>query len=138
MIEGMVVLYRYIFTKAYFFCVNVLREKEFPQYFATTMVTLVITANLYILLSLIEYLMLPVRFNLYGEYYKYFALTVLGIALFYVNDKKRYLKILERNHSISERTRRKLRIVSIAYLLFLLVAFFLLSALIREHNINHP
>jgi len=81
--------------------------------------------------------MLPVRFNQYGEYYKYFALIVLAIALFYVNNKKRYLKILERNSNISERKRKRLRIVSVAYLLFLFVAFFLLSALIRDYNITH-
>ncbi len=134
----MVVLYRYIFTKAYFFCINVFKEKEFPQYFATGMVTLAIITNFYILLSLIEYLMLPVRFNQYGEYYKYFALIVLAFALFYVNNKKRYLKILEHNSDISERKKKKLRIISIVYLLFLFVTFFLLGALIRDYNINHP
>jgi len=134
----MVVLYRYIFTKAYFFCINIFKEKEFPQYFATGMVTLAIITNFYILLSLIEYMMLPIRFNQYGEYYKYFALLVLAIALFYVNNKKRYLKILEYISSISERKKKKLRIISIVYLLFLFVAFFFLGALIREYNINHP
>jgi|GEM_PF-2559660 len=133
----MVVLYRYIFAKAHFFCVSFFREKEFPQYFAAIMVTLAITTNFYILLSLVEYVMLPVRFNQYGEYYKYFALIVLAIALFYVNNKKRYLKILERNSNISERKRKRLRIVSVAYLLFLFVAFFLLSALIRDYNSTH-
>lgn len=134
----MVVLYRFIFTKAYFFCVNVFKEKEFPQYFATGMVTLAIITNFYILLSLVEYLMLPVRFNHYGEYYKYFALIVLAIALFYVNNKKRYLKILKHNSNISDRKKKRLRIISIVYLLFLFVAFFLLGILLREYNINHP
>jgi hypothetical protein len=117
---------------------NVFKEKEFPQYFATGIVTLAMMTNLYILLSLVEYLMLPVRFNLYGEYYKYFTLIVLVIALFYVNYKKRYLRILEYSSNISERKKRKLRIVSVVYLLFLFIVFFLLGALIREYNINHP
>jgi hypothetical protein len=133
----MIVLYRYIFTKAYFFCINIFKEKEFPQYFATGMVTLAIITNFYILLSLIEYLMLPVRFNQYGEYYKYFALIALAIALFYTNNKKRYLKILEHNSKVSKRKKKKIKIYSIIYLLFLFIAFFLLGALIREYNINH-
>ena len=82
--------------------------------------------------------MLPVRFNQYGEYYKYFALIVLAIALFYVNNKKRYQKILEHNGNISERKKKRLKIISIVYLAFLFVTFFLLGALLREYNINHP
>jgi uncharacterized membrane protein YhaH (DUF805 family) len=131
-------LYRFIFTKAYSFCINIFKEKEFPQYFATGMVTLVIITNFYILLSLVEYLMLPLRFNQYGEYYKYFALIVLAIALFYVNNNKRYQKILEHNGNISERKKKRLKIISIVYLVFLFVTFFLLGALLREYNINHP
>ncbi|PKQ66639.1 hypothetical protein BZG01_10185 [Labilibaculum manganireducens] len=131
-------LYRYIFTKAYFFCITIFKEKEFPQYFATGMLTFAITANFYILLSLIEYLMLPIRFNYYGEYYKYFALVIFAIALLYVNNKKRYLVIIKSCKELPNKRKKKLKVYSIIYLLFLFVSFFLLGALIREYNIVHP
>jgi len=134
----MIVLYRYIFTKAYFFCINIFKEKEFPQYFASGVVTLAMVTNIVILLELIEYLSFPTRVNIFGEYHGYFALFSWGVVLLYVNNKKRYLKILEHNSNISERKKKRLRIISIVYLLFLFVTFFLLGALIREYNINHP
>lgn len=133
----MVQLYKYIFTKAYFFCINYFKEKEFPQYFATGSVTLLATATLYVLLSIVEYVMLPIRFNFYGEYYKYFALVVFAIALIYVNRKKRYLKIIDQINSVSERKQKKLKIVAISYMLSLLLLFFQLSTLIRNYNIMH-
>lgn len=134
----MVVLYRYIFTKAYFFCINIFNEKEFPQYFASGVVTLAMVTNIIILLELIEYFSFPIRVNIYSEYHGYFALFSWGIVLFYVNYKKRYLKVLEHNRNISVKKKKNLKIISITYLLFLFVAFFLLGALIREYNINHP
>ena len=133
----MVMLYNYIFGKAFFFCINFFKEKEFPQYFAAGMVTFAMVTNIYILLSLVEYLMLPDRFNVYGEYYGYFSLATLGVVFFYVNHKKRYKKIIESYKGIPDKKREKLKIYSIIYLLFLFIGFFLLGALIREYNINH-
>ena len=130
-------LYNYIFGKAFFFCINFFKEKEFPQYFAAGMVTFAMVTNIYILLSLVEYLMLPDRFNVYGEYYGYFSLATLGVVFFYVNHKKRYKKIIESYKGIPDKKREKLKIYSIIYLLFLFIGFFLLGALIREYNINH-
>lgn len=132
------ILHKYIFSKAYYFCINVFKEKEFPQYFATGIVTLIIITFIYILLSLIEYFILPLRFNVYGEYYKYFALVALGIALLYINYKNRYLKIIEYFGEIPDRTKKKLKIYSIIYLLTLFIGFFLIGALLRNYNINHP
>ncbi len=130
-------LYRYIFTKAYFFCINVFKEKEFPQYFASGVLTLVMVTSIVIILELIQYLSFPVRVNILGEYHGYFAVFSWGLILLYVNNKKRYLKILEYNSKISKRKKKKLKVYSIIYLLFLFVAFFLLGALIREYNIQN-
>ncbi len=127
-----------MFTKAYFFCINIFKEKEFPQYFASGVVTLTMVTNIVILLELIECILFPIRVNIFGEYHGYFALFSWGLVLLYVNNKKRYLKILEHNSNISEKKKKRLRIISIVYLLFLFVTFFLLGALIREYNINHP
>ncbi len=81
--------------------------------------------------------MLPSRFDLYGEYYGYFALVVLGIALVYVNKNKKYLQIIEYYKDIPDKTKNKLKMYSIIYVLILGVSFFLLGALIRDYNISH-
>ena len=133
----MVVLYRYIFTKAYLFCMNVLKEKEFPQYFASGVVTLAMVTNIIIFLELIEYFSFPIRVHVFGEYHGYFALFSWGVVLLYVNNKKRYLKIIEQSSNISHK-KKKLRTYSIVYLVFLFIGFFLLGALLREYNIDHP
>lgn len=125
-------LYSYIFTKAYFFCINVFKEKEYPQYFAIITVTLIGVTNLYILLSLIEYVMLPNKFIPYEEYFKYFSLASVLISLVYFNYKKRYNKVLNRNKGLSIAKVRRLKVFSIIYLLILFVGFFALGALLRS------
>lgn len=124
--------------KAYYLCINVFKEKEFPHFFATGVVTFAIVANIYIILSFLEYLLLPYRFNQHEEYYRFFAPMVFICAVIYVSYKKKYLNILKSGNNISESRKKYLRIISIVYLLFLFVSFFLLGALIREYNLNHP
>ncbi len=128
-------LYSYIFTKAYFFCINVFKEKEFPQYFAILTIIFIGVTNLYIILSLIEYLLLPDKFDFYGEYYKYFSLISGLLALVYFNYNKKYDKILSYYKGFSIEKLRKLKIYSIIYLLILFVGFFALGALLRSYYI---
>lgn len=129
-------LYKYIFGKAYYFCIKVFREKEFPQFFATFIVTFAILANIAIILDIVEYILLPIRFKYYEEYYKYFALASYGIALIYIHYKKRYIQIIEFYKEIPPKKRKKLKYQSIIYLALLFIGFFLFSALIREYNIS--
>lgn len=131
-------LYKYIFAKSYFFCISIFKEKEFPQYFAASFVTLAIVTNIIVLLELIEYLFLPTRINIYDEFHKYFALIMWVFVLFYVNYRKRYLLILEHYGNITGKQKKKLKIYSIIYLPVLFIGFFLLGALLRDYNINHP
>ncbi len=125
-------LYSYIFTKAYFFCINVFKEKEFPQYFAIITVTLIGVTNLYIILSLIEYIMLPDRFIPYDGYFKYFSLASVLTSLAYFNYKERYKAILSYNSELSSLKARRLKTVSIIYVLLLFVGFFTVGALLRN------
>nr|WP_320117915.1 hypothetical protein [uncultured Marinifilum sp.] len=85
-------LYRYIFTKAYFFCITVFKEKEFPQYFASGVVTLALVTQIVIILELIEYLSFPTRVNIFGEYHGYFAVFCWGVVLLYINNANPELK----------------------------------------------
>ncbi len=130
-------LYSYIFAKAYFFCINTFKEKEYPEFFAIITVTLIAVTNLYVLLSLIEYLILPVELG-FLDNYKYFSLASVLISLSYFNYKKKYKRILDYNKSFSTTKAKKLKIYSIIYLLLIFIVFFIIGLMIRNYNIaNH-
>ncbi len=129
-------LYSYIFYRAYFLCTNIFKEKEFPEYFAAAVLTMLAGSNIYVILSFIEYFMLPYRFNWYGDYFGYFSLALYVVALIYVNYKKRDLKIIENcKHKLQDK--RAMKIVSLIYILISIISFFLIGWLIREYNLNH-
>jgi len=134
----MVSLYKYIFYKAYFFCSNVLKEKESPQYFASGVVTLALVTNLVIVLEIIEYSFLPNRINIFGNYHGYFAVIFWLLLSFYLNQSKRYVRILNFCKDLKNDTRKNLYRISLIYLLALFIGFFLMGALLREYNINNP
>ncbi len=126
----------YIFFRAYSFCINVFKEKEFPEYFAAAVVTMLIGSNIYVILSFIEYILLPYRFNWYGDYFGWFSLALYGIALLYVCYKKRYKRIIENcKHKLQDE--KTIKVISLLYIFCSIISFFLIGWLIREYNLNH-
>lgn len=125
-------LYKYIFGKAYLLCINILKEKEFPQYFASGVITLTIVSNVLIVIEFIEYVILPTKINTFGEYHGYFALFSYIIVLLYVNIKKRYEGIIYQFEIMPSKKKKKLKIYSIIYLVSLIFCFFYLGALLRD------
>lgn len=99
--------------------------------------SMIIVGTVITLLELLEVLMLPERINIYGEYHKYFSLGMAILSLFYVKHNNRYLKILKGCKKLSERRRKFLRFVCVAYLLILVVGFFWFGGIIRDFNIKH-
>jgi len=128
-------LYTYIFAKAYFFCINVFKEKEFPQYFASGIITFSFVTNVIVVIEIVECVMLPAKINTYGEYHGYFALACFVIIVLYVNVKKRYEGILSRFDNFPKEKRKKLKVYSIIYILILSIGFFILGAMLRNYNI---
>lgn len=130
-------LFKYIFCKAYYFCIWAFKEKDFPWAWAGMTTSFVFVVTIINLLKLLEVLIFPERINIYGEYHKYFSLSMAILALFYVKHGNRYVKILADCKKLPERKRKILRYVSVAYLLILGVSFFLLSEIIRDFNLSH-
>jgi hypothetical protein len=133
----MLKIYKYIFCKAYYICVHVFKEKEFPYFFASTMVSLAIVTTIITLLEVIEFLMLPTRVNTFGEYHGYFSLLMMVIIGVYFYRKKRYEKLLLEHESFSIKMKNKLKILSLIYLLILFFSFFEMGSLLREYKISH-
>lgn len=128
----MLSFYRYIFYKSYFFCINTFKEKEFPQIWATSVVSFLITINIIVLLEIVEYTMLSNEMSGFGTYYKYFAMFFWGGALIYIHINKRYLKIIECYSAIPSKKKSLFRILSIAYYVVTAISFFLMGALLRS------
>jgi hypothetical protein len=135
--KKMTLLYKYIFCKAYYFCIWAFKEREFPWAWAGMTISMIIVGTIITLLKLAEVLMIPERFNIYGEYHGYFSVGMAVIILFYVKHDNRYVKILEECNNLPARRRKILRYVSVAYLLILVVSFFWLGEIIRDFNLSH-
>lgn len=130
-------LFQYIFCKAYYFCIRVFKEKEFPWAWAAMATSFILVVTITNLLGLIEVLILPKRINTYVEYHKYFSLGMVILAPIYVKRNNRYMRILEVCKQIPESKRLMLRYVSIVYILILVVGFFWLGEIIRDFNLSH-
>lgn len=132
----MVGLYKYIFFKAYDFCIRVFKEKDFPWFFASGVISMTFVTTLIVLLELFEYVMLPTKVEIYGKYHGYFSLLMLLGTGFYMKQNNRYLKILEYCRNQTEQRQSLMRYLSVLYFISLFISFFLLGYLLRQYNLN--
>ncbi len=131
------ILFKYIFYKVYFFYVKVFKEKEIPHWFASSVVTLIVVANLIIIADLLLYFTNPEIIKSINTYYKYFALVVLAGVMFFINTKNRYLNIIEDCEQLPKSKRKVLGYLSILYVIAVFVGFFWVGELIRDYNMMH-
>jgi hypothetical protein len=78
-------LYKYIFYKVYFFYVRAFKEKEIPHWFASSVITLIMVANIIVVVDALMYFTYPKVNKSIDVYYKYFALVVLAGVMWFVN-----------------------------------------------------
>jgi len=133
----MIMLYKYIFCKSYYFCIRFFKEKEFPWAFASGIITFCAVTSLVVFLEAVEYILLPNKINIYSTYHGFFAVALWVFIQIYVTRNKRYLKILETCKNIPIERQKILGFVSIVYILILFIGFFGLGYLIREYNLSH-
>lgn len=133
----MITLYKYIFYKAYYFCIRIFNEREFPWFFASGILSLIVVITLVTLLEIIEYIILPNRINFFSEYQGYFALGVLFALAFYVKSENRYITIIEECKSISQKRQRLLFSIAIVYSIVLVFIFLLIGYLLQQYNSSH-
>lgn len=131
------ILFKYIFYKVYFFYIRAFKEKEIPHWFASSVITLIIVANLIIIADFLLYFLNPEIIKSINQYYKYFALVVLVGVMFFINSKNRYLKILEDCEQLSKSKRKVLGYISVLYIVVVFIGFIWVGELIRNYNILH-
>lgn len=130
-------IFKFIFYKAYLIAIRIFKEQEFPWAFGSLIVAICIVTSIVIMLELLEYTLLPLRVNMYGSFYGYFAIGFWMLVQIYVTRGKKYQKILRECQDIPEERRKRLGLISIIYIGILIVGFFGLGHLIRDYNINH-
>ena len=133
----MMILYKYIFYKVYFFYIKVFKEKEISHWFAASVITLIVVVNIIFFADGLQYLIYPEINKSIDIYYKYFALVILAGIMFFINRKNRYLKIIEDCEQLPKGKRKVLGYISILYVTAVFVAFFWIGELIRDYNIMH-
>ncbi len=127
-------MFTYIFSKAYFFYVRVFREKDIPHWFASAILALLWVMNVIVLLNLFLYLVQPEIIKEINVYYKYFALVLLLVTIFYMSYGGRYQLILKTFEELSRKRKRTLGILSLIYISLLFCSFFYIGELIRIYN----
>ena len=128
----MISFYRYIFCKSYHFCINVLNEDEFPFFWATSSVIVLLFTNAISILGFIKYGLYPSAFENYSVSYKYIIIILLAIANIYMYRNKRYLKHIDFCNQISIRRAKTYRVLSIFYYVITVYAFFKSGFLLRS------
>ena len=128
----MISFFRYIFCKSYHFCINVFKEDEFPFYWATSSVVILIFANIVSIMGFLKYVFYPYGFDNYSEYQKYVIILLLAVSNIYMYQRKRYLRYVNFCEKLSVPKARVYRILSILYYLISIYAFFKSGYLIRS------
>ena len=126
------IIYKYIFCKAYYIAIRVFKETEFPWAFGAIVVTLCLVMTILDILQIVRYLMLPKRIDMYDQFHSYIALALCAAIQIYAWRNKKYISILQDCKSISPQKRRILRVVSVIYILIIVVGFLELPGLTRN------
>lgn len=133
----MMSLFSYIFVKSHWLCVNVFKEKEFPEYFASGVVAMIVVGTITVTADIIGYLVNPDALIEYGGVYKYFSLSSLLLFWLYFGYMKKYMIFMNHFRRISDSKKKVLKIISFIYLIVLIVAFFGMGNIIRDYNLSN-
>ncbi len=132
----MISLFSVIFSKLYFFCIKVFKEKEFPQYFASGILSIIVVLTIIVLIDIILYQINPSAINSIFKYYKYFSVASLFFFWWFLGYKKKYLFLMENYKKMSSSKRKVLTFVSVIYLCLLAVSFLGMGDIMREYNLE--
>jgi len=132
----MMILFKYIFYKVYFFYIKAFKEKEIPHWFAAGILAVIIVGTLQVLVDFYSYFFNPEIIGIYTSYNKYLVLLLGFSLMLYVSKQKRYLKIIDDCEQLPKSKRKILGYVSVLYVTAVFVGFFWVGELIREYNAN--
>ena len=133
----MMILFKYIFYKVYFFYVKAFKEKEIPHWFAAGIIAVIIIGTLQVLVDFYSYFFNPEVIGVYTSYNKYLVLLLGFSLMLYVSKQKRYLNIIDDCERLPKSKKKVLDYISILYVTAVFVGFFWVGELIRNYNMMH-
>lgn len=131
----MVSLLSYIFIKSHWLCVNVFKEKEFPEYYASGIIGILIAGTVTFLLNTILYLIDPNLINEIFGYYKYFSLGTLLLFWGYFGHFRKYTVFVDHFKNMSESKKKIVSVLSVVYIIVIVVGFFGIGDVMRNYNL---
>lgn len=129
-------LFVYIFGKTFYIYERIYADKDHPQYFSSSMIALLTILSIAVFTDLIIYPINPALITVFYDYYKYAAVAILLSIWWFFHPEKRYLRVVEDYNKISDKKKKLLGILSIAYVLIMLFIFFKMSNLVRAYNLG--
>jgi len=133
----MISLFSYIFYKSYSLCINVFKEKEFPEYFASGVIAMITVGTIIVIIDIALYQVNPSLINMVFGYYKYFSLGSVLFFWWFFGYKKKYMNFMNRYDKMSANKKQVLSIISILYLVVLVVSFFGMGNIMRDYNLSN-
>jgi hypothetical protein len=127
-------LYRFIFSKSYYFAIFVLKEREFPWAWAGMTTSVILVGNIVFGVQVIEYFMLPYETSI-GNYYSYFSLAMAIAIVVYVKRGNKYLQIIKSYKKSPLNRRKVLCYISSVYIFLIFSGLFFVGYLIREQRV---
>jgi len=133
----MILLYKYMFCRVYYFYVNAFKETDIPHYFATAVVSVLFMTNVVFVMDSFFFFFKREWLD-FGSYYKFLALIVLFAALFFIQKKQRYQHILNDHEQLSKRARNTLLVISVFYVLVSGFSICWIGEEIRQFHVENP
>lgn len=107
---------------------------EWTYFYGVIITTLFSTLGIYFIVSVFLYYCHPNYLITFESSFKYLITIVLFSILFYVRNKKRYAKILEKTAEMPKTEKRLYCILSLLYIIIVVLGDFWISDLIRNSN----
>ncbi|MGQ1908991.1 hypothetical protein ACT3CE_04320 [Marinifilum sp. RC60d5] len=107
---------------------------EWTYFYGVIITTLFSTLGIYFIVSVFLYYCYPNYLIAFESFFKYLITIVLFSILFYVRNKKRYIKILKKTAKIPKKEKRLYSILSLLYIIIVVLGEFWIGDLIRNSN----
>ncbi len=125
-------LLRFIFFWFYNLAIRRFKEKDFPWFFASGILSMTFTTVIVLVLEIFELIMRPQQINIYGQYHGYLSLVILLSVSIYLRIGNKYFNLLSEVETYSLSKKKRLRIYMFSFYVFLVTSFFLIGFILRK------
>jgi hypothetical protein len=129
--------YWYVFTKGFYFCIRVFREKDEAWVFGALTFSMAIATALITIVEFIEVLMLPKRLYVYQPYFAYASFAMAILSLFYFRRDRKYIRVVEHVNALPEPKKKRFFRIMVIYFTVIVVGMLTCGYILHEFNIRN-